>query len=362
MKAARSPTAAVFEMAGSMDPAIHYERSGLPALRRKQVTPQRFSRRVLFENMAAGRVSLFTGLNVVQARYANDPCGSLIAGLRTGFGRSVRARIQAGPSRQRLYVPVPTLMNRWEGGRARISVTDLHIRGTKLETIIDTVPLSDFNLLRLGSDDMAREEMMTMVVSSPGNVTDSHSDDPDGSNHCFRGSKLWLAWDTFEGLEHGLGDCERAPVEDSTAFDLKAFLSLRSSRWFVVSAGRTLFLPGHLTHRVITLEPYLGVGSFYVALPNCVRTIVRWTLRGPLWSLNDVRGEYVGLVNEIADVTVSRIRRLRQANASMQSRWGLPYLRPPAAQWKSMLGRDGRLRLAREKPVASLLREAGVQL
>jgi hypothetical protein len=348
----------LFKTIESIDPAIRYQKRLLPALRRKRVGTTRFSRRALFQGMAAGRISIFTGLNVLHRRYMDEPYASLLQGLRNGISRSERVRIQAGPARRRYRVSVPTLMDRWQG-RARVSVTDLHIRGTRLETIIDTAALSDFNLLCKGSEKMARQEMMTMVVSSAGNVTDSHSDDPDGSNHCFLGSKLWLVWDTFEGLDHGLDDCERRPIAGNAAFDLEVFLSLRSSRWFVVSAGQTLFLPGHLTHRVITLERYLGVGSFYVSLPNCLRTVARWTVRGPLWSINDVRGEHEGLVTEIATVAIARINRLRPASRDMQYKWGLPFFNRSREQWWRRVTRNDWGRLVREPTFVELLRQAG---
>src|SRR5580700_9285931 len=37
--------------------------------------------------------------------------------------------------------------------------------------------LSDFNLLLLGSEELALQEMMTLAVSSAGTFTDSHSDE-----------------------------------------------------------------------------------------------------------------------------------------------------------------------------------------
>jgi hypothetical protein len=347
----------LFEAAASNDSTIHFRQRLLPALRRRRVAPRPFSRHALFDGMATARINLFSGLNLLQ-RPSPDPQTSIIDGLRAGIGRSEQVRIQAGPSRCRYQVSVPTLMDRWESRRALVSVTDLHIRGTRLETIIDTSSLSDFNLLCTGSGKMAREEMMTMVVSSAGNVTESHSDDPDGSNHCFVGRKLWLAWDTFEGLARGLDDCERRPVIRSTAFDLEVFLSLKSSRWFVVSPGQTLFLPGHLTHRVITLERYLGVGSFYVSLPNCIRTIARWTLRGPLWSMDDHRGEYAELIGEIAAAAGARIRHLRRASRTQQAKWGLSFVNRPSAYWERMFTRNDWSRVIHDTSFAALLQAA----
>jgi hypothetical protein len=112
--------------------------------------------------------------------------------------------------------------------------------------------------------------MMTLVVSSCGNVTDSHSDDPDGSNHCFVGRKLWLAWETFEGQKAGLRDCSRDLIVERAHFDLGIFASLKTARWWTVGPGETLFLPGRFSHRVITLESYVGIGSFYFTPVSCL--------------------------------------------------------------------------------------------
>ena len=165
-------------------------------------------------------------------------------------------------------------------------MTDFHIRGTAIMKRIDCSHLSSFNLLAGAPDPIGTEEILTMVVSSAGALSDSHTDDPDGSNHCFAGEKLWLVWDTFQGLARGLEDVERCDVYgDQAAFSIAGFLAVPGSRWFVVRPGQTLFLPGHLTHKVITLERYLGVGSFFVMLPSYLRTLMRWTRHTPLWAL-----------------------------------------------------------------------------
>jgi hypothetical protein len=205
---------------------------------------------------------------------------------------------------------------------------------------------------------MARQEMMTLVISSRGNVTDSHSDDPDGSNHCFVGKKLWLAWDTFEGRAKGLEDLSRDSCEDAAAFDMRTFLSLSSSRWFTVSQGQTLFLPGKLTHKVITLEPYMGIGSFYVALPNSVGTLVRWNTHGPLWSLNRWKGEDK-LVNEVAAAAARKIRALRAESSSARRRWGLDYLEEAANRFARTPASKAKARLMKNRAFADFLSAAG---
>ena len=59
--------------------------------------------------------------------------------------------------------------------------------------------------------------MYSLVISTRGYVTDSHSDAPDSTNYCFTGRKLWIAWETQEGLEHGLEDVEHVKVKGTGA-------------------------------------------------------------------------------------------------------------------------------------------------
>jgi hypothetical protein len=54
----------------------------------------------------------------------------------------------------------------------------------------------------LDRDSLTDERRRFCTLVRP-TFTDSHSDDPDGSNHCFVGRKLWLVWDTFLGIGRG---------------------------------------------------------------------------------------------------------------------------------------------------------------
>ena len=170
-----------------------------------------------------------------------------------------------------------------------------------MEQVIAPEVLSGFNLLPRSSPDARRQEMFSFVISSRGHLTDSHSDAPDSSNFCFAGRKLWLAWDTYEGARYGLQDVERVPVRGRARFDMQSWLSLRSARWLLVNPGETLFLPASMTHKVVTLDSYIGVGGFFLALPNCLRLLSHWIVRAPLWSKRDLTGEHDNLVGEIAD-------------------------------------------------------------
>jgi hypothetical protein len=263
--------------------------------------------------------------------------------------------VQIGPSHRETRLEVREILRRWSGKRAIVGVTDLHIRNTRAEKAIDTHVLSHFNMLIRGSAELANQEMMTLVIASPGNVTDSHSDDPDGTNHCFFGKKLWLAWDTFEGLAAGLQDVERCAVYGSARFHMSRFLSLNSSRWFVVSSGDTLFLPGHLTHKVFTLEPYLGVGSFYISLPSSLATLTRWLWHRPLWAINDATNERAGLVDDAARTSLRIARCARNGSDRCRERWGFRYLPEAFAVWRKRVPTEVRRSVLTHPSVRSLI-------
>ena len=314
---------ALWTKASDMDSNIRVSKKHLPALKRKFVPARPYSRQAMFDSMAKRRACVFQGVPVLShAIKGLDTRESLVHSLSTQFPRLERSRVQVGPSHAVTRLPVREIMRRWKGQRAIVGVTDLHIRGTKVENVIDTRALSDFNILIRGSEDLALQEMMTLVIASPGNVTDSHSDDPDGTNHCFFGKKLWLAWETFEGIEAGMQDIERQDVFSKAKFSMSRFLSLKSSRWWVVSTGDTLFLPSNLTHKVLTFSYYLGVGSFHVGLPGCIDNLSRWLHYGPLWSRNDAKGENQSLVDEIAALCVRTARRAQAGCQRTRRRWG----------------------------------------
>jgi hypothetical protein len=341
--------------AADFDAGLKLRARHLPALREKQIQAEPYSRNRLFSALYEPEPVVFSDFHVPAplepGRSARDTVADLIT---NGFGPKQTARVQTGPSKTRTYLRIPELMQRWYRGRAIVSVTDLHIRDTSLETSLGVGVLSDFNLLLGDSDAMERQEMMTLVISARGNVTDSHSDDPDGSNHCFTGRKLWLGWETFEGKAAGLEDNSRDECEGDAAFDLDAFLSLPSARWWVVGEGQTLFLPGSLTHRVITLEHYLGVGSFFVALPSAIQTMARWSTHGALWTLKGLRGNE-GLVNEITRAVTAKVRALLDAPLHVSDHWGLPYLGDAAARWLRTETPNRRAALLENRDFAELI-------
>jgi hypothetical protein len=349
--------AGLWRTAAEMDATLKTDAADLRKLAARRITSEPYARPRLFSQMTAGRPVIFNDF-VVALRGGDhgDVRNTLVELYRKGFPRTQRARVQTGPMRYRSRIPVRELLDRWQRGRAIISVTDLHLRGTRVEEVMDVSGLSDYNLLLTGSRDMAYQEIMTLVIGAKGNVTDSHSDDPDGSNHSFLGRKLWLAWETFEGRAAGLEDNSRDfTTDDEAAFDMKAFLSLRSACWFTISAGETLFLPGRLTHKVLTLEHYLGVGSFYVALPCAINTITRWTLHRALWTLKTRDNDH--LVGEITRAITKKVRELRFGSQELRDQWGYDFMQRDLDEFDA-LDAATKDRLQNDRDFANMIAEA----
>jgi len=340
----------LWDLASTVDPTLRlYHKSAIPQLRTKRVKPGPFSRLRLFSRMTKGLPSLFTDFPVfVKATPVTDRRALLLKNIKTGFPRQRIALAQVRSS-QCVNMKVSELIRCWERGRSVVSVTDLHFRGTKFEKTIEAAALSDFNILCL--DPALREnlEMMTIVISSRGNLTDIHTDDCDGSNHCFLGKKLWLSWDRMEGTARGFEDVDRDDVRSRATFDLRTFLSLPSSHWFVVSENQTLFLPGHLSHKVVTLEDYIGVGSFHVALPSYVMALRRWILHDTLNVGPDK------LLDRINRAVIRTIRRLQRAPNRLKERWGLNYLPSSIDKWQTIEKSGTRRMLMQNQAFSSFL-------
>jgi hypothetical protein len=333
----------IFRQARQIDPTLKVLPKHRAEISRRRIRPVRFSREALFSSMAAGQPVLFTDVPVpVEGAQKLGLRQAVFESLRSGFPRQQTFRVRQGrDGERRESLRVDELLRRWSGDRGLVNITDLHIRGSRLLRSIDCAALSDFNLLAGARDPVGAEEMLTMVVSSAGVFTDSHSDVPDGSNHCFVGKKLWLVWDTFEGIVRNLEDVERSGTDrEQAAFSMSAFLSVPHSRWFVVEDGQTLFLPGHLTHKVITLADYIGVGSFFVMLPSYWRTLLRWTEHTPLWALNARPSQRLAQVDQITRRVIRKLKWLAGRPESEQVRWGVPHLVSAVHEWRQTAGPD----------------------
>jgi hypothetical protein len=329
-----------WDLAATVDPSLRLRPQHLRALARRQVPIIRYSRERLFTSMANGSPVIFNDFRVPLRRKSlhNNK-----AGLAEAFAQLLpkheRVRVRAGPSHQRSYLLTPELMKRWNGKKAVLNITDLYARGTPITRLIDTTPLSAFNLLpRSRRSDIQSLELLTLVISSVKGFSDSHTDDLDGSNHCFAGRKLWLVWDEVSGLAAGLEDVERSAVYDRAAFDMDLFLSLPSARWFVISEGQTLFLPANYAHKVVTLEHYLGIGSFFVMLPDYLRTLIYWQRLPPTWSIASPRYQRKCRVETVTDAVTNRVRSLVKAPAGLRRSWGLDHLRRAVSDWNTLAG------------------------
>lgn len=313
----------VWRGAAQFDGSLDLKPRALRRLAEKRIVPCRFSRAELFDKMSRNEPVLF-GNFPVRPNFDGGRLtkAGLLEALRTGFPNSLRARVRTSASIN--YRPVPAVLDKWNAGRSSFGVTDLHYIGTRFDRRIDTTGLNDFNLLPRGTD--GYESQDSLVVSTTGGFTDSHSDDHSGSNHSFTGTKLWLLWDIFEGLAHGLEDVERCTVHDQAAFELEAFLAMRSSRWIFIGPGQTMFIPANLTHKVITLEPYLGLGSFHVGLPGMPSLLSHWAKLPPYWAAPFKAGAR-GSVEFLTRRAIRKIRELQTASRSEQYRWGLPQMK-----------------------------------
>ncbi len=314
-----------FDSSLAISPDMHSK------LGRRLIKPSRYSREVLFSAMARGKICLFHDYPAPIAE--QDSAIKKIHSAVKNVSRNRKIAVRCGPSGTTKYLTTRELMRRWQEERGMVCITDLHIRDSTIEKHIDLAKLSWFNLLPECDEQTALEEMMTMVVSSRGSISDSHSDTPDGSNHCFEGRKIWLMWETFEGFEHGLEDCSRNHVTSNCSFDMARFLSLASARWLSIGPGETLFLPGDYTHKVITIEKYIGAGSFYVSLPNCLRSLSRWINHGPLWSLES-SGCDDQLILQIGCMAQRKIRQLKSAGKLVQKRAGYDFLDQSLRAWR----------------------------
>jgi hypothetical protein len=347
----------IWEAGARADSSIQFSDRHIAPLRTKRVLPEPYSRARLFEKMMLGEPVLFTGFVLpIATRNGENKSEAVAEMIRNGFPKDAKAHIQRGPSRIKGRMRVPEVMRRWSGRRALISTIDLHFRGTPLSTQMALETLSDFNVLITGSEAMAEQEMMTVVIGAGGNVTSSHTDDPDGSNHCFTGRKLWMTWESFEGSAKGIQDDSRDDCDGKPRFDLDDFLTVDSARWWTITEGHTLFLPGKMTHRVITLEHYLGIGSFYLGLPGCIQNIARWHEHEPIWLSRNP--EYTFLLGEITRAVTSRIRMLRHATDADRERWGIAYVRETVARWEREEREERRRELLANADFAELVEVA----
>jgi hypothetical protein len=314
--------------AHAYDSSVYLTPALVKMLGPRYLHPQRYSLDKLYDNMSLGKTAVYTDYPMkLSMRYNEKKQDALIRNLTEGLPAEEKINIHAGPSRAVRKVTIREVIEKWQRQRSRFGVTDLHFRDTRFYKTVDAQAISYFNLLTRCPYEVSFLEMMTLVISARGIFTDSHSDDGDGSNHCFIGKKLWLAWDGTEGKQNGLQDCTHDKVPVKARFSMKTFASLKSAHWFIVSDNRTLFMPGNFTHKVVTLDPYIGFGSFYVTFPGYMNTLKRWLLH----PTRDVKDNFIEIMNAY---TVRKIKRLAKDSPAIQKKLGLPWLKRSVSNWQ----------------------------
>lgn len=322
----------LWAQAAQFDTSLKMRRVQPELLRSKRIVAMPYSRSALFDRMADSAPSLFWkfpvsrrwGKRRLSRRY------SMANEVVAGFPTSKRARVRTlGGVRM---LSIPRVMELWNDRSRMFNVTDLHYAGSRFDRRVDTHALNDFNLLPRGNYGFQSQD--SLVLSTAGAVTDSHSDDHSGSNHSFVGTKLWLLWDTLEGFQHGLEDVEHSSVFDRAAFDMSAFLAMKSSCWILIGPGQTMFIPANFTHKVISLESYIGLGSFYAGLPGFIDSLLRWQHLPPQW-MSTSRQEADAEVAFLTRRAIRRVRSLGDAPRQEQMHWGMPQLRRRLARLDS---------------------------
>jgi len=307
---------------------------------KKRIKAVKYDSDIWFRNMADEVPSLFhtfpvpaVGVSTFSKAKLNTSVEKVVKALQ-GWRSQEKFRVRTGPRGTLKYLTVKELMKLWCGPRAIVSTTDLHIRETPMEKVIDVNALSEFNLLPHMHEDTSSLEMMSLIIGSAGAKTDSHSDDLDISNYCFCGAKLWLAWDTHEGLANGLDDRDRVPIGEHARFDMKTFLSLKSSRWVLVDDGNILYLPGNMAHRVVTLRDYIGVGA---------------------WELDkELRAEELPTREEVATVVS---KTMRKGPKGLQRRAGIEYSDYALNSWVKAYPKSKRKSLSSAATIADTYSE-----
>lgn len=297
----------------------------LPAL---EIKPQNYTRHKMFMSIAQQKPILFKDfpLRATMQPFFMNANGTAFE-LKKLLKNAPETLTRLGKTKRVRYLPPDKVVDKWQRERGILSANDIYFRDLKLDRVFNCEAISEFNILPLARKDIRDLEVATIILGSSGFFTDSHSDDPDGCNYCVEGKKLWLVWDRKEGQNNGLEDCEYNEVYTQAKFSLPSFLKTRSARWFTVSEGQTIFLPGNLTHKVITLEKYFGLGIFHVSLPNVLSSLSRWRITGT----NMITEKDMG---KITKLIVQQIKTAALNNETYKETWGFHYLAESLKFWQ----------------------------
>ena len=353
----------IFDFASTFDCTVSYSSRFQKALASKRISAENFDRDHLFSNLANNMPSLYFDYPKPYTKLIDtDRPAQQIIDFLIELDEDFKYKIERELGQDPVRLTISELIQRWLRDDEILRVTNIHTRKTRIPEILDPDAMCPFNLLNNGNPDVERLEMMTLMVSTTGGITESHSDDADVNNHCIAGKKLWLFWDTMEGVTSGLEDNERQIVYSKPKFDMATFLNLESAGWCLVEEGDTLFLPGNHTHKVITLEKYIGVGGFFVAYPSLLQAFSRWVARQdyyhhkePLY--RERKGSDVADVIE-ASLLMSTEKQGLEAtkNEAQKQEWGINFLPLAITNWTASTKPKDKKRL-KANPIFRLLFE-----
>src|SRR5262245_52202616 len=135
----------LWQQAQRIDTTLRASKAQLPLLNRRRLRPTRFSREALFSSMARGQPILFDDLAIPVKRTSQlGTRDAVLATLRSGFPRGYKVRVRCGPSvtEKLTHLSIDELLRRWQRGTELVSVTDFHIRGSRVVRRMDCSPLS----------------------------------------------------------------------------------------------------------------------------------------------------------------------------------------------------------------------------
>lgn len=338
-------TRMVFQEAMRFDGSLTLETIELSQLSQKRLTSTAFSFDHLFKSLAESLPCLYSdyGSKDSQEGYGLSLTKTELLPILFETQDSFRYKISRELGKEPVRLTIGGLMKKWEQDEQLLRVTNIHLRSFGLMDHAELDRICRFNLLVHGNRDLRKLEMMTLMVSTTGGVTESHSDDTDVNNHCVAGKKLWLCWDTSEGIKAGLEDCEKLAVYGKPKFDMDTFLELESSTWILVSEGETLFLPGNYTHKVITLEKYIGIGGFFVSFPTLMNTFDRWLGRReefhhqePLYRRRYGRDIAESIERSLLDTSREMYHQMMAEDEGIGRQWGISYFCKPVKKQREI--------------------------
>jgi len=188
-------------------------------------------------------------------------------------GRMLRSVEYKNGGKRSRFLRLPLLLDQW-----RQSATTM-LSPDKLENII-TGSLGNFasRIFLHEVDDTnafkdSAKELRGLTLSPRGALSLTHSDDFNGIVFYASGMKLWFFMDKLEAAKAGDGipdfyNGKLPATVNKAAFSLSQFASMQRSWWTVAGAKELLAVPADMLHRVVTIEPTMGVTFNYKSSPR----------------------------------------------------------------------------------------------